>query len=60
MTIHTVIYLTMVVAVFYILYAGMTKTYSNPLYISLGLLAIEAIVFAGNGMRCPLTALAKA
>lgn len=60
MAIHTVIYLTMVVAVFYTFYAGMTKTYGNPLSVSLGLLAAEGVVFSVSGMKCPLTALAKA
>ena len=58
-TVHTVIYLAMVAAIFYVLYASITKTYSALLYISLGLLAIEGIVFFGSGMKCPLTALAQ-
>ncbi|HCG98770.1 MAG TPA: hypothetical protein DE036_02915 [Actinobacteria bacterium] len=57
--VHTIIYITMVAAIFYILYAGISETYDNLLYFSLGLLAIEGIVFFGNRMRCPLTDLAK-
>lgn len=58
-TVHTIIYVAMVVAIFYILYAGISKTYGNLLYISLVMLAIEGMVFFGNRMRCPLTDLAK-
>jgi hypothetical protein len=57
--IHTVIYLMMVVAILYTLYAGITKTHSNLLDISLGLLTGEGTIFFGRGMRCPLTTLAK-
>jgi hypothetical protein len=59
MFIHTVIYLAMVVAVLYILYAGISKNHGSLLYVSLGLLAIEGVIFSACGMRCPLTALAK-
>lgn len=58
-TIHTFIYVVMVVAIFYILYAAIVGAFGVLLYISLGLLALEGIVFFGNGMKCPLTALAK-
>ena len=57
--VHTVIYSTIVAAIFYTLYSGITKTYNNLLYASLGVIAVECAVFLGNGMRCPLTALAK-
>ena len=59
MAIHTVIYLTMAVAVLYTLYAGWSKNDGALLRVSLGLLAIEGVVFSACGMRCPLTALAK-
>lgn len=58
-TIHTAIYITMVAGIFYILYAGITKTYNIWLYLSLGLLAAESLVYGGNGMRCPFTDMAK-
>ena len=58
-TVHTVIYLVMVIAVFYTLYAAITRTYGMFLNISLGLLALECVVFFGNGMQCPFTNLAK-
>lgn len=57
--VHTIIYLVMVVGIFYILYAGITKTYDIWLYISLGLLVVETVVYYGNGQKCPFTDLAK-
>ena len=59
MSIHTAIYLTMAVAVLYTFYAGWSKDDGALLRVSLGLLAIEGVVFSACGMRCPLTALAK-
>ncbi len=56
---HTIIYIVMVAAIFYVLYAGIAKTYNVLLYVSLGLLAVESVVFVGNGMRCPLTKMAQ-
>lgn len=56
---HTIIYLIMVMAIFYIIYAGITKTYDKFLYISLGLLTIEVTALLINKMECPLTILAK-
>ena len=49
----------MVAAIFTILYEGITKTYDVWLYISLGLLTLEGIVYFGNGKVCPFTDLAK-
>lgn len=49
----------MVWAVFYLLYAALTKTYSPTFFVALGLLIVEAVVFAASGMKCPLTSLAK-
>jgi len=55
---HTLNYGVMVAAIATLLFAGVTG-YSGPwLWTSLGLLAVESAVFFGNGMRCPLTALA--
>lgn len=58
-TIHTAIYVIMVVSIFYILYAGLTRTFNTWLYIALTLLTIESMVFVGSGLRCPMTNLAK-
>jgi hypothetical protein len=56
--IHTAIYIAMAVSTFVLLYAGIIGSQGTWLWVALGLLAIEVVVFAGNGMKCPLTALA--
>lgn len=56
--IHTLIYVTMVAAIAMLLYAGITGYDGLGLWVSLGLLAVETVVFLGNGMKCPLTAVA--
>ena len=56
--IHTVIYLVMVCAIGLLLCAGISGYQGIWLWISIGLLVTEGLVFFGNGRRCPLTALA--
>ena len=41
-----------------LVYAGLTGVQGWCLWVAPGLLAVETVVFAGNGMTCPLTALA--
>lgn len=55
---HTAIYLVMVAAIAILLYSDFTGYAGVWLWISLGLLTTETIVFLGNGMKCPLTAIA--
>ncbi|WP_029042302.1 hypothetical protein [Cucumibacter marinus] len=57
--VHTAIYVVMAISTFVLLYAGVTGSSGTWLWVALGLLAIETVVFLGNGMRCPLTALAE-
>jgi hypothetical protein len=57
-TVHTVIYLVMVAAICILLYAGVTGYEGLWLWVALALLALESVVFVGNGMKCPLTSLA--
>ena len=54
-TVHTIIYATMVTAIFYTLYSGVTGTLTVWTAVSIGLVAIECIVFVANGFHCPLT-----
>lgn len=54
-TVHTIIYATMVTAVFYTLYSGITGNIGTWTWISIGLVTVECIVFVGNGFHCPLT-----
>lgn len=57
-SLHTTIYLVMVAAIVVLLYASITGYEGFWLWIALGLLAVETIVFLGNGMTCPLTTMA--
>lgn len=56
--IHSTVYIVMVAAILFLLYAGATGYVGLWLWVALGLLAIETAVFAVNGLKCPLTALA--
>ena len=55
---HTAIYVVMVGAILTVLYAAVTGRAGPWLVAALGLVAIESVVFAGSGMKCPLTAIA--
>lgn len=57
-TVHTIIYLIMAASTFLLIYAGFTGAQGLWLWIALVLLGMETIIYFGNGMRCPLTALA--
>lgn len=57
--IHTAIYLVMSAATFLLVYAGVTGRDGVWLWIALGLLIIETVVFVGNGFACPLSAVAR-
>jgi hypothetical protein len=56
---HTVVYAVMVVAIFYVLYCGISGTLNIKLAVAVGLVALEGVVFFGNGRKCPLTRLAQ-
>ncbi len=56
--VHTVVYLVNAGACFVMLYAGLTGVIGVPFWISAVLVGIEAIVFFGNGARCPLSGVA--
>lgn len=58
-TVHTIIFVIMAGSVFYIVYCGAVGRFSLPLYIALGLITVEGLVFFGNRMKCPLTGLAE-
>ncbi|HWA18469.1 MAG TPA: hypothetical protein VG757_05685 [Devosia sp.] len=57
-TVHTAIYLVMAGSTFALAYAGVTGASGTWLLVVLALLAIETIVFVGNGFKCPLTGMA--
>ena len=56
--VHTTIYLVMATSTFVILYAGLTGASGAWLWVALGLVGVESAVFLGNGLKCPLTAVA--
>jgi hypothetical protein len=56
--VHTVIYVIMAISTFVLLHAGLTGARGPLLWIALVLLAIESVVYVGNGFACPLTAMA--
>jgi len=56
--VHTAIYLAMAFSTFVLLYAGLTGATGPWLWVALALLGVETVVFIGNGLRCPLTAMA--
>ena len=56
--VHSAVYIMMVASIFLLLYAGATGYVGSWLWVALGLLAGEAVDFAVNGLKCPLTALA--
>jgi hypothetical protein len=57
-SLHTAVYVVMVAAIGVLLFAGVTAYAGMWLWVALGLLGAESAVFVGNGLKCPLTALA--
>lgn len=55
---HTAIYIVMASATVLLLFAGLTGATGRWLQVSLALVLLEAAVFIGSGMKCPLTAVA--
>ncbi len=58
-TFHTAIFLFMSVAILYILYSGLTRTYDWKLVAAFAAIILEIAVYLLNGLRCPLTKLAQ-
>lgn len=58
-TAHTLVWIIMVSACFYILYAGLTNTFDLILVISIILLTLETLVLILNKWTCPFTPLAQ-
>lgn len=58
-SLHSLVWLVMASASFYILYAGIFKIKSAMLWVSLVLLCIESFVLLANRWVCPFTPLAK-
>ena len=58
-TIHTLAWLSIESCVLYVLYAGFAGRTDKRVGIAGAVVAGETLVFAGNGLRCPLTGLAE-
>jgi len=56
--VHTVIYVVMATATFVVLYAGVTGATGAWLWVAATLVGVESAIFLGNGLKCPLTAVA--
>lgn len=56
---HTIVWAIMSSATLYILYAGITNTFTPTLVVSILLLTLETLVLLFNKWRCPLTPLAE-
>lgn len=57
--VHTAIYLSVSVGVGIVLFAGLTGLHGAWLGVALALVGTECVIFVGNGMKCPLTAIAE-
>lgn len=57
-TVHTAIYLVMASSTFVLVFSGVTGQQGWWLWTALALLLVESAVFAGFGLKCPLTGLA--
>lgn len=56
---HTLAFVVESAAIFYILYSGWFNVGGTGLIIAVIVLVAEIVVFAANGMVCPLTKLAR-
>jgi hypothetical protein len=56
---HTLAWGSIESCVLYVLYAGLQRRTGRRVGIAGGIVAVEVVVFAGNGFRCPLTELAE-
>jgi hypothetical protein len=58
-SVHTLIFVGMGFCVLYILYSGLTGRVSRLTKVSFTVVSGEALIFFGNGQRCPLSDLAE-
>lgn len=57
--IHTLVWVTMASAIFYVLYAGIANKSGLLLLLSIGLIVFETVVLVLNKWTCPLTPWAR-
>ena len=58
-TIHTIIWIIMTTAIFYIGYSVFTMEFRTLFYVSLAMVVLEIFIILLNSWRCPLTNIAK-
>ena len=58
-SVHTLIFFFQAACLFYILYAGITRTYNLFLLVAIGSILINGVVLMLNRWRCPLTTFAE-
>lgn len=57
-SLHSAIYLVMSASILYVLYCGVVARRDVWLWLALGLVTLECLVYLGNRARCPLSDLA--
>ena len=57
--VHTAIFASLASAVLYTFYSGLTGRTTRKTGIAVAAVLGEAVIFAGNGFRCPLTKVAE-
>jgi hypothetical protein len=58
-TLHTLIWLVMTTAVFYIGYGVISMRFNSLFYVALFLISAEIIIIVANSWKCPLTGIAR-
>lgn len=58
-TVHSLIWAIMALAIFYILYCGISGNLSTLLYYAIGIIIFETTVLLINHWSCPFTIMAK-
>lgn len=58
-SVHSLIFFVVSAAIFYVWYAIFTDTQNTLLWLSVATIILETVIYLGNGVRCPLTNLAK-
>ena len=56
---HSVLLLVQIAAIIYVLYSAITGQLGLLLWLAIGLVLVEGVIYLGFGLRCPLTMWAK-
>jgi hypothetical protein len=58
-TVHSVIFLSLQSAIVYLIYKGLVRQSDRRAAIAATAVTAECVIYAANGLRCPLTTLAE-